>query len=1217
MSVPSTRRARALLLAMAASLCALLAGLAGPARALAEAPPRWKLEARSAPTNLPANGQEGLLLATAVNFGGSKVYGAPTITDKLPAGMEATNVEVRSVGDLLSEGNISEKEGVKFRKLFSCSGTGTSTVTCAFEKQHLPPAEQLELVISVRVPNASALEADPKNELDVAGGETAGKEPVASPPPLVTPLQVTGVKQEEAEPFGIEHFEQTPENEDGSVDTQAGSHPYQLTTVFDLDETLKQEPKTGHETELVPTPSVSALEKTLHFQLPPGLIGNPNAVAQCNGTEFSEPNSVHEGIDVCPSDTALGVAYVTFDDPSLLHYYARLVPVFNLVPAPGEPARFGFDIEGVPIVLRTSLRSGSDYGVNVTVEYASQAVQVLSSRVTIWGTPDSPSHDEERGWDCLGFPPCKRLEDANPEPFLSLPSGVTSRLRSEVSGEAWSGQKITTGEANTTYELPSSLENREGLEFDPSLSVYPVEDHEQGWSAGEQQEEEEGREPASAVTSASTPTGLRVHVHVPQTTADGRAESSVRTTTVALPPEMLLNASAANGLEACSEAESGSYTQEGRTVRGGVGYTGQGTEIEPGAGGYLFTSTLPEPLEPGSNFCPNGSKVGTVRIKTPDLPIRRLSNGEMSKQELTGGVYLATQYANPFGSLFAMYIVAEEKESGVLVKLPGRIEVSESGQVSTTFENTPDVPFEDLRMELFGGPRGSLSTPAQCGPHTTTSTFTPWSGGPAATPSSTFGITSGPGGSACPSGALPFGPSFSAGSTEAQAGAYSPFTLTISKPDGQQSLKSIDVTLPAGVAAKIASVTPCANPLSIPTLSESEPPCGPESEIGTTTSVSGLGGDPVTLPGKLYLTKGFDGAPFGLLASTKAEAGPFDLGWVNVLSTISVNEETAVVTTRTVNPIPQFIKGVPASLKSITVSVSRPGFEFNPTNCSKLETTGELGGWENTSDAVSYPFYASKCGALGFRPEFTVSTSGKVSKEDGASLKVKVAYPKGAYANIAKTVTDLPYDLPSRLKPTIQHACPDYDFNPNNLSTCDEDSLVGEGVVHTPVFKNPLTGPAYLVSHANRSFPDIYIVLTEHESGVKIVLDGHTDIKNGITKTSFESVPDAPVETFELTLPEGPHSALFYNGNLCDETKTITKREKVKEKVKGKTKYVYKNVKQTVPEALIMPTTLTAQNGAVIQQETPITVEGCPKAAVKSSKTKKPKPKPKKKKKKK
>jgi hypothetical protein len=360
--------------------------------------------------------------------------------------------------------------------------------------------------------------------------------------------------------------------------------------------------------------------------------------------------------------------------------------------------------------------------------------------------------------------------------------------------------------------------------------------------------------------------------------------------------------------------------------------------------------------------------------------------------------------------------------------------------------------------------------------------------------------------------------------------------------------------------------------------------------------VSGLGGDPVTLGGKVYFGGPYEGAPFSVIDVTPANAGPFHLGNVVVRSAITVNPTTAAATI-TSDPLPQFVKGVPSQIKELNVTIDREKFEFNPTNCSPLEITGTLNGYEGASHTARSPFQVSNCASLPFAPVFTASTTAHTSKADGANLFVRITYPKGEYANVAKSITELPYALPSRLT-TIQKACPDTTFEANPAG-CDEGSVIGEGIVRTPVFKNPLVGPAYLVSHGNRAFPDIEIVL--QGEGIKLVLDGNTDIKNSITKTTFEAVPDAPVEVFELILPEGPHSALAANDNLCKPEKPGVVSEKVTEHVKGRTVQVTKKVHKMVPEELVIPTKLIAQNGRVLEQKTKIAVSGC--GGVKASKT--------------
>ena len=625
-----------------------------------------------------------------------------------------------------------------------------------------------------------------------------------------------------------------------------------------------------------------------------------------------------------------------------------------------------------------------------------------------------------------------------------------------------------------------------------------------------------------------------------------------------LPEGVQVNPAAANGLQACSQAAIGyehTNAQTG-TIEFEPEEAKQRTGAEEGA------------LEREGRRCPKASKLGTVEIETPIL-----------SEKLTGSVYLAEPAPNgeagknPFGSLIALYIVAENPTLGILVKLAGKGELNEqTGRITTTFPDTPQVPFEKLSLHLFGGGRGSLSTPALCNAQNTTAAlFTPWSlFRPGSEPealipaSSSFAITSGPAGGACPGSPLPFGPSMQAGTISSQAGAFSPFALTIKNPDGDQALTGVTVSLPPGIAGIFANVTPCLEP----------PPgqewaCRPQSLIGHSIASAGLGEEPFNLPGQVFLTTGYDGAPFGVLVSTPAVAGPFNLGMVNVRERIDVNPNTAAGTITT-DPgprgegIPTRLKGVPAQIKQIVVSIDRPDFIFNPTDCVPMSVASTLTGSEGASDGLSVPFTATNCATLPFKPTFIASTKGRASKADGASLVVKVTSAGLGQANIAKTTVTLPKALPSRLT-TIQKACVSAVFEANPAA-CDEGSVVGSATIHTPVFKNPLSGPAYLVSHGGAAFPDVEFVL--QGEGVKVVLDGKTDIKKGVTTATFESVPDAPFTTFETVLPTGPHSALTANVaekkhyNLCGTS-------------------------------LVMPTVITGQNGKVIEQSTKVAIQGC------------------------
>ncbi len=1098
---------------------AVALALAGAPSAFAQTPsPWWGLYSEVAPTHLPPGGN-GTIVLVLGNLGASVIDGSGAhpvlLTDRLPPGLTPRSFTSPTV-------NWEEPRG----------GGGK----CAIESQvvHctyagvLYPYEQLEVEVKVEVA-ADASSAE-QGELSVTGGGAS---------------QASSVQRftlsEQATPFGVQDYEVGLSGVDGTPATQAGSHPAQMTTTLVLDQEPSQGGGLGNRRPV-------ALPKDLRFGLPPGLLGDPQAVQQCSLLDFDE--RIH-GPDYCPPGSVVGVATATVREAKALGTITQTVPVFNLVPADGEPARLGFEVKGLVFVtIDTSVQAGGDYHVVASVERANQTAGILSSQVTLWGVPGASAHNPSRGWKCLAYGGEEQLKEAEeveagegcPEttpagegetPFLISPTSCAQNPASEplnfsLEMDSWT-EPLTFPLAQPTAEYswqdkaghPLGFQGCETLAFEPSLQASPA-------VAG-----------SPPVHTAATPTGLTVRVKVPQgpllePNPEGRAQADVRDTTVTLPEGVHLNPSAANGLQACTEAQAGFE------------------RINPTTGTQEFTA--------GPASCPEASKVANVHIKTPLLP-----------KEVEGALYLAEPAPNgepaknPFNSLVALYLVAEDKEAGILVKLAGEGKLDQStGRVSTSFQNTPQLPFEELKVELFGGPRASLSTPAFCGTYSTQASFTPWSGTApvqVSSPAEEFDITE----DCASAGPLGFSPLFAARSTNATAGAFSPFELQLERPDGQQALTGVSVTLPPGVAALLSTVNPCPEPPAGVEWS-----CGTESLIGHSLASSGVGSQPVTLPGDAYLTTGYDGAPFGLLVRTKAEAGPFDLGYVNVRSRINVNPETAAVTVTT-NPGPHgdalitMLKGIPVQLKRLQVNVDRQGFEFNPTSCEPMSITGTLSGSEGAATNVSSRFQVGGCEGLPFHPSLEASTSGQASKANGASLTVKVTSAGLGQANIRKVFLTIPKILPSRLQPTLQHACPDVVFNANPAG-CDEDSLIGSATVHTPVLKSPLTGPAYVVSHGNAAFPDVEFVL--QGEGITLVLDGKTDIKGGVTYSRFESAPDAPFTTFETVLPEGPHSVLAVNTEEAPDYDLCTHK-------------------------ITIPTVITAQDGAVIEQTTKVATTGC------------------------
>jgi hypothetical protein len=1001
---------------------------------------------------------DGQVVVTAANLGEAGISGGSEpvrLADQLPAGFEAVSVE----GVQWESGSPVECD--------------LATVSCTF-KGLLDPFETLEMRIGVKVTGSSGV-----NSAVVSGGGLADAT-------VSGPVQVGGVSA-----FGVEHYDLAFEGAGGRPVTQAGSHPFQLTTTVALNSDANGEPV--------------SLPKELAFDFPAGFIGNPTPFTQCtlqqfltrpvNGQgEFIGENKL--GVDnECPASAQVGVAQVTVNDPTLLHIRTLLAPVFNIEPSVGEPARFGFLLPGTPVFIDTSIRTGGDYGITAFVHNLPEVAGLLRSEVTIWGVPGAATHDLSRGFGCIeqlrgGAPnhlPCSAPESSAPPAFLSLPTTCTGPLQSTMRASSWDAPDAFVSRASDPMQ---ALDGCNRLVFEPSISVTP--DDQRG----------------------SSPTGLTVGVHVPQEeslSANGLTEGEIKNTTVTLPAGVALNAAAAGGLSACSTEQVALQS-------------------------------------PAASSCPESSKVGTVEIQTPVLA-----------HPLRGGAFVAAQEANPFGSLVAMYVSAEDPVSGVRVKLAGEVHLDPvTGQLTTTFTNTPQAPFEDFKIHFFGGARGPLATPGICGSYTTDASFAPWSANPPVAASSTFQITSGPNGSPCPGAHLPFTAALAAGSPNINAGAFSPLTTTISREDGNQDIQHVTLHMAPGMSGILAGVPLC------PEAQANAGTCSEASRIGETVVSVGLGGDPFTVTGgKVYLTEKYQGAPFGLSIVNPADAGPFHLGKVIVRAKIEVDPATAALTITT-GEIPHILKGFPLQIKHVNVLINRPGFTFNPTNCNPLSITGSIGSVEGSSSPVAVPFQVTNCASLAFKPNFAVSTTGRNSKANGAALSVKLTYPTapfGSQANIRSVKVELPKQLPSRLT-TLQKACTNAQFQANPAG-CPAASIIGHAKATTPLLPVPLEGPAYFVSHGGEAFPSLIIVLQGY--GVTLDLVGTTFIsKAGITSSTFKTVPDAPVGSFELTLPQGKFSALAANGNLCTSK-------------------------------LTMPTEFLAQNGAKINQSTPVSVTGCAK----------------------
>ncbi len=975
------------------------------------------------------------------------------------------------------------------------------------------------------------------------------------------PGEASGMLPTHGVGFGIKSYEISFLNEDGTPDAQAGSHPYQFVDSFELNSHFKRR-ESNADSPYMREPD--GVLRNIKVDLPPGFVGDPNAPSQrCTGQELSLGGLGK--VAPCPAGSIVGHLFLSWSEAANRED-ALTNPISAMAPVRGVALQLGSSFIEPLLYIGNGLLAGGDYPVQATVTDAPASAPVIKSTLVVFGIVGKVEEVEveAREGGNIKYPFDSR------KPFLTMPTGCHGPLRSTIAADSWdepgkwvTASAVTRNSAGTAVALTGCSK----LKFPAEITVSPD------------------------TTDASTSSGLTVNVHVPQTAAlnpDGLAESALRDTRVALPEGVAINPAGGGGLEACTSDPGALATGALGTPGDQIGYKGQeelNAEDEPGVRWSTFTPEMPSLLDPGVNFCPNGSKIGTVKIKTPLL-----------EHELEGSVYLAAQDSNPFGSLVAMYLVAEDPFSGSLVKLAGEVSINpDTGQIVTTFKNTPDVPFENLELHFFGGERAPLSTPSRCGTYTTTAVFAPWDGNGPVTAESSFKIEHGPGGGPCPGATLPFNPGVNAGATNIQAGAFSPLTVTVNRKDGEQNLKSLEAKLPPGLSGVLTGVELCPEPQA------NEGLCGENSKVGEATIGVGVGNDPFTVTGgRFYLTGPYNGhggctvgeagcAPFGLTFEVPAKAGPFDLAnttnnhpacdCVLVRGKIELNPQTSAITI-TSNPpgtpdsIPTSIEGIPLEIQHVNATTTRGNFQFNPTNCDKMALTGTVQLNEGGSSTITTPFQVTNCAALKFEPKFTVSTSGKTSRTGGASLTAKLAYPsvpQGTDADIARVKVELPKQLPSRLT-TLQKACSAAQFE-SNPAACPTASKIGYAVVHTPLIPVPLQGPAIFVSHGGEGWPSLVLVLQGY--GITIDLTGSTLIKNGITSTTFKTVPDQPFSSFELTLPEGPYSALTATGNLC------------------------------TAKNLTMPTEFVAQNGAELKQTTKIAVTGCPKAKKTTHKKKK------------
>jgi hypothetical protein len=858
---------------------------------------------------------------------------------------------------------------------------------------------------------------------------------------------------------------------------QAAGHPPDAFTQIIIKHTSRSPILRPEPDERVP----AGTAKTFLVSLPAGLSVNPEATPQCELEVNGEGEEVLPA--VCPPGSEVGGSIVSSFALGFELPFETPFPVYNIKPRPGEPARFAFSLAGLTtVILNAGVSWQSDYHEYFTIHIPNIALlpeaQLVSDRLFFNGT----AGQEGEGGAFLTQPSiCGSVATEPLRSLFATKLNADSREEEAPDDEydlltpAVPPMSFVEGSQESISYLPKAAESK-GCGNVPFEPTVTTE---------------------AGTTATDSPAPATVEVKVPFEPHADVYQSNVKTAKLTLPASMGLNPAAAPNLATCSEAQFGIHTRN--------------------------------PIE-----CPADSRLGEVEIETPVLP----------KGSLKGNAYLAPQASNDpeSGKLYRLWLDGTSTERGVSVRLEAGISANKStGRLTATLEGLPQVPFSSFRVKLDGKAIAPLTSPSTCGPNVTTHAFDAYSGSPdkgATEPG--FNLTgSAAGGNCAKTGAeRPFAPTFAAGPASTTAKALTPYTLKVERKPGEQEIKGLDVTLPAGATARLKGVAYC-NATTIAAAAantaraETEHPSCPEgSFIGTVKVAAGSGGTPLELPGNAYLSGPYEGAPLSMAIVTPVLTGPFDLGDVVVRAAVFVEPESGQIHVVS-DPIPDTVGGAKVDLRSLTVDLSRKFFTRNGTGCQAATVGGTVSGGGNepsnaagfTSAAVSAAAKTTGCGKLGFKPKMKLSLSGSTKRASHPHLHALLHARTSKDADIGALSVALPHAL-FLDQASLGTVCTRKQFA---AGKCPRKSIYGHAKAWSPLLDKPISGPVYLRS-SSHTLPD----LVAHLKGqVTIDLDGRIDTYKGGIRTSFESVPDLPVSKFELDLPGGKGGLLVASRDLC------------------------------------------------------------------------------------
>jgi hypothetical protein len=1022
----------------------LALGLVLAASTAAFAAPQWSISSASNTTAAPGGTLDYWVM---IQNSGDPTDGSEIdLVITLPPGMTAV-----SVGGFFSWG-CTAGDGVS--PVFGASVIKCTT-TDVIEGPGSNPAAP---IVKVAVDPSAA--GTLTTRFQVSGGDPSN--PSAS---TVDPTAITDTPPG----FGVDAFDgQLTADPQGDPYTQAGGHPYALTTSIDFNTMENAQLATSPPyIPSFPTSDLWPVEATkdVAVDLPPGLVGDPSGVTQCTAGDLA--HSIGFNPDpLCAPSSQVGTTVVRAN----LFFVGQSVgtiPVFNMVPPPGVPARFGFNVVGTVITFDASVRSDGNYGLSVTSHDVPEALAIAGTSLTFWGVPQDSRHDAER-WCAEGIhSPCSA---GTPQrAFLRLPTQCPP-----------AGQGLQTGLEIDSWMHPGAFETASFTTHDPP--GYPAAPSDWGPVDGPTGCDRVPFDPTFSATpigaaQAGAPAGLHFDLRVPQTNDPGTiGQGDLKKAVVTLPAGMSVSPSSAGGLAACSPAQ--------------IGLLGTGF---PEPSPIRFTSNEPT--------CPDASRLGTVKIDTSLLP-----------EPLTGAIYLASPNDNPFGTLLSIYLVAEG--SGVIVKLPGKIEANAStGQLTATFDDNPQLPFNELQLDFKGGPRAPLVMPDSCATQVTHAVLTSWSGQQAVASDSSFALPCVPHG---------FSPGFVAGTQNPVAGGDSPFALSVSRGDQDQQLRSIAVDLPGGLLGRISSTVLC------PDAAANAGTCQDVSKVGSVAVAAGAGTNPFWITnGRAYITGPYKGAPFGLSIVVPAVAGPFDLGDVVVRAAIYVDRRTAALKVVS-DPLPTILQGIPLDVREVRVQVDRPHFIVNPTNCAERRVYGTVSSVDGAVAHASNRFQVGECDRLPLAPKMTLTVGGRHHTRSGSSTPFTATLTQTpGQANLRAVTVTLPTTL-NALLAVLNRACTQAQFDAGHCG----GARAGSAVAVTPLLRDPLRGSAFFVRNPHRVLPDLVVAL---RGQVDIDLVGKVGVNprtNQLT-TKFDTIPDVSIRKFVLRLVAGANGPLGTTTNLC------------------------------------------------------------------------------------